>query len=146
MPDDPVYAQIAEDSRDCLVLEVPLGVRTGTDRVGPGEALSFYQPTHQKRLINGFAARAPLAAMQYYRSSPALMTLAGEAPPPGDVAADLASRLDELRVGYVVVHAGMMSQEHLRGVLELLGRMKGLSCIERGPDVIAFRRDTVEPS
>ena len=97
MPSEPFYAEIARDPRDCLVLEIPVGVRTGTDRIGPGEALSFYQATHGKRLINGFAARVPLVALNYYRQSPALMMLANESPPPGDIESDLKSRLNELR-------------------------------------------------
>lgn len=82
----------------------PVGVRTGTDRIGPGEALSFHQPIHRKRLINGSTSRLPLAALEYYRASPSIMFLAGEPPPPGDLAADLQRRLRELRVGYVIVH------------------------------------------
>src|SRR5262249_21114687 len=88
-----VYAEIARDQRDRLVLEVPLGVQTGTDRIGLGEPLIFYQPTHRKRLINGILTRAPLAALEDYRASPALMFLADEAPPPGDVKADLLRQI-----------------------------------------------------
>jgi hypothetical protein len=140
MADEPVYTEIAKDPRDCLVLEVPFGVRTGTDRIGPGEALSFYQPTHGTRLINGFAARAPLAALSYYRGSPALMMLANEAPPPGDVESDLRRRLEELRVGYVVVHPQMVGPDRLPQVLDLLSRMGQLSRVPTSGDLIVFRR------
>ena len=99
-----VYDAIAADPRDCAVLEVPVGVRTGTDRIGPGEALSFYQPIHRKRLINGSTSRMPLAALAYYRSSPAIMRLAGESPPPGDAVVDLRRLIADLKLGYIVIH------------------------------------------
>jgi hypothetical protein len=144
MPPRPIYAEIARDPRDCLVLEIPVGIRTGTDRIGPGEALSFYQPTHRKRLINGFAARVPLVALDYYRKSPALMLFANEAPPPGDVEADLRHRLRELHVGYVVVHPDMVDPTRLPQVLDLLGRVGDLVRIDSEGDVIAFRRNAPE--
>jgi hypothetical protein len=140
MPSEPIYAEIARDPRDCLVLEIPVGIRTGTDRIGPGEALSFYQPTHRKRLINGFAARVPLVALDYYRKSPALMLFANEAPPSGDVEADLRHRLRELHVGYVVVHPDMIESSRLRQVLDLLERVDDLAQLPLRGDVIAFRR------
>lgn len=140
MPREPVYAQIAKDPRDCLVLEVPLGVRTGIDRVGPGEELSFYQPVHQKRLINGFAARVPWEALEYYRRSPALMLLAGENPPPGDIEVDFQHRLRELRVGYVVIHSGLVTREQLQEVLGLITRTGQFEPLSTSGTTIAFRR------
>jgi hypothetical protein len=144
MRQEPFYAQITGDPRDCLVLEIPLGIRTGTDRVGDAEELSFYQPLHQKRLINGFAARVPLAALDYYRQSPALMFLANETPPLGDVQADLKRRLKELRVGYVVVHPDMIGADRLPQLLELLGTASDLTRLEHTGTLIVFRRDWQE--
>jgi hypothetical protein len=78
----PVYASLA-DGRDARpILEVPVGVRTGTDLIGTGETLSFHQSIHQRRLINGMIARVPLEALHYYRRSPALMFLADQTDAP----------------------------------------------------------------
>lgn len=119
MPGEPIYAQIAVDPTDRLVLEIPFGVRTGTDRIGPGEIFTFYQPQHRKRLINGFVARGPLEALDYYRRSPALMLLAGEPLPPGDVDADLRTQLRTLNVGYVVIHTDQMASGWRERVLDV---------------------------
>jgi hypothetical protein len=140
MPPAPLYAEIARDPRDCLVLEVPIGVQTGTDRIGPGQALIFYQPVHRKRLISGYVSRAPLVALDYYRRSPALMFLANETPPPGDIEADLRRRLDELHVGYVVIHPEMIEPNRLVQVLDVLGRVGELTRLGGSGDLIAFRR------
>ena len=141
MPVQPVYAQIAQDLRDVVVLEVPVGVRTGTDRIGDGEIFTFYQPTHGKRLINGFAARGPLEALAYYRGSPALMFLAHEPAPAGDLVADLRRQLHELGVGYIVIHADRMDARWRAQTLALFQQLDGLEPIatERS-DTIAFRR------
>lgn len=140
MARDPVYDLIARDARALLVLEVPVGVRTGTDRIGPGEALSFHQSVHRKRLVNGSTSRLPLAALEYYRSSPAIMFLAGETPPPGDLAADLERRMTELKVGYVVVHPSMLNRERLAAVMELLQGARGLERQEVASSLIVYRR------
>jgi hypothetical protein len=144
-PREPVYDVIGRDHRDCLLLEIPVAVRTGTDRIGrwtdtPGEALTFYQPTHEKRLINGFAARAPTAALEYYRASPALMFLAEEDPPPGDVLLDLRQKFVELDVGYVVVHPEMLQAGRLPTVLRVLDQVGGLQRLPDTGSLIAFRR------
>jgi hypothetical protein len=140
---EPVYETIARDPRDVLVLEIPVAARSGTDRVGPpsatpGEMLSFYQPVHHKRLINGFAARAPMTALAYYRASPALMFLAEEPPPPGDRVADLRQKIAELDVGYVVVHPEMLQPGHLASVLQLLDQAGELERLPDTADLIAF--------
>jgi len=139
MTHEPLYETIHRDPRDILILEVPVGVRTGTDRIGPGEALGFHQPVHQKRLINGSTSRLPLAALEYYRSSPIIMFLAGETPPPGDLAADLQRRLKDLKVGYVIVHPAMLEPNRLKGIVDLLGAAPNLVHMEATPGLIAFR-------
>ncbi len=142
MPPQPVYAEIGRDPEPSVLLEVPVGVRNGTDRIGiDGEILTYYQPIHGKRLVNGFVARSPLAAIDYYRRSPAFMYLAGELPPPGDVTADLRQKVEELGVGYIVVHPDMMKPERVAPTLRLLSALPGLTPIAAGPELVAFRRD-----
>lgn len=141
---DPVYEVIARDQRRCLLLEVPVGIRTGTDRIGPGEALTFNQPVHQKRLLSGAISRMPLAALAYYRASPSIMLLAGEVSPPGDLAADLERRMEALNVGYVVVHPAMLGSDRLAAVMKLLAGARGLERLELSRELIVFRRETSE--
>jgi hypothetical protein len=140
MPPEPFYAEIARDPRDCLVLEIPVGVQTGTDRIGRGQALIFYQPVHRKRLINGYVSRAPLVALDYYRRSPALMLLANETPPPGNLQADLTRRLDELNVGYVVIHPELLDRDRLAQIMDLLDGTVGLVRLPPSGDLVAFKR------
>jgi hypothetical protein len=143
MPTEAVYAEIGRDPTPSVLLEIPVGVRNGTDRTGTnGEILTFYQPVHGKRLVNGSVARSPTAAIDYHRASPALMYLAGETPPPGDVAADLRERMAALGVGYVVVHPGMMKPELVAPTLDLLAKVPGLVQIASGPDLVAWRRES----
>jgi hypothetical protein len=94
---------------------------------------------HGKRLMNGFLARAPLAALDYYRASPAIMFLAHEAPLTALVAEDLQRKLRELAVGHIVIHPGMMDPAWLKETMELAAGIKGLRRLETGTGVIAFR-------
>jgi hypothetical protein len=134
-----VYEEIARDARDCVVVEVPVGVRTGTDRIGRGEALTFYQTVRRKRLVNGFVARGPLAALDYYRASPALMFLAHEPAPPGDRAADLRQKIHDLDACYIVVHPEMMEAAWVGETVQLLTTLDGLTRIDTGDALVAFR-------
>ena len=138
MPSEAVYGAIAGDPREGLLLEVPLGVRTGTDRIGVGEELSFYQPIHRKRLINGFLARAPLSALDYYRQSTALRLLAGDGVPAGESAADLSRQIRAMNVIYVVVHPLLMDAEWLNRVLAVLRAEPRLREQSSGDETIVF--------
>jgi len=138
-PHEPVYEEIARDGRHCVLLEVPVGVRTGTDRIGLGEVLTFYQPIHHKRLVNGFVARGPLEALEYYRQSPAMMFLANEPPPAGDLAEDLRRRLRDLDVCYVVIHPELMDRAWHERTLELFRSLEGLRRLETGSATAAFQ-------
>jgi hypothetical protein len=141
MPDEPVYTAIARDPRDVVVLEVPFGVRTGTDRIGPGEEFNFYQPIHRKRMINGMLARAPLAALAFYRASPAFMFLAEEATPSRAVVVeDLRRQLRDLRIGYVVMHADRVDERWRALFIEALASVPELERFESGRiETISYR-------
>jgi hypothetical protein len=134
-----LYDTIARDPLDYVILEVPVGVRTGTDRIGPGEALSFYQPIHHKRLISGSTSRMPAAALDYYRASPAIMLLAAETPPAGDPVVDLRRLIAELKIGYVVIHRDMLLPQRLREALDLLEGIDTARRVDADAELIAFR-------
>jgi hypothetical protein len=136
----PVYETLASTPGSGILLEVPLGVRTGTDVVGSGETLTFHQPVHRRRLINGFAARAPLAALRDYRESPALMLLADEPPPAGDVAQDFERRLRDLLVDYVVVHPQLLSAGRRGAIMDLLMSTRELEPFYADEGIIVLRR------
>jgi hypothetical protein len=135
-----IYRIIADTPGDFSVLEVPFGVRSGSDVIGKfGDRLMLYQTTHHKRMFNGYLSRVPLAALAYYRSSPAFMFLAGERPPPGDVSSDLDARLRDLDVGYIVLHPEMIEAHRLAEISALLSARGDLDPIATGTATRAFR-------
>jgi hypothetical protein len=136
---EPIYERIAEMPGDFLLLEVPFGVRSGSDGIGQGDDLMLYQTVHHKRMINGYLSRIPLAAYDLYRRSPAFMFLANEKAPPGDVAADLDLRLRTLQVGFILVHPERLDRERFDAIVALLGRRTDLEPVTTGTTTLAFR-------
>jgi hypothetical protein len=67
------------------------------------------------------------------------MFLAGEEPPPGDVATDLDARLRDLDVGFVVVHPEMLDKARLGEILGLLRARVDLEPVATGTETLAFR-------
>jgi hypothetical protein len=139
MPRPSIYRQIAQDPRLCTLLEVPFGVRTGSDSIGNAEELTYYQPIHKKRILTGYVTRAPVAAFEYYRRSPSLMLLANETPPPGDSLTDLIQRVRDLDIGYVVIHPDKFPPARLSTIVDLVSRVPDLTRMASDSDVIAFR-------
>ena len=138
----PVYATLAARHDARPILEVPVGVRTGTDLIGTGETLNFEQPVHQRRLINGMIARVPLEALNYYQRSPALMFLGDQADAPAsELSADLTRVLDELDVSYVVVHPQMLSERRRQLIVSLIEQASALRKIHADAEILVFRRD-----
>jgi hypothetical protein len=137
----PVYATLGDDHDARPILEVPVGVRTGTDLIGTGETLSFHQPIHRRRLINGMIARVPLEALHYYLRSPALMFLADQADAPTtDLDSDLKRVLADLDVRYVVVHPPLLSDERRSRIVALIEGVGELQRTYSDAEIIVFRR------
>ena len=137
----PIYATLADRHDARPILEVPVGVRSGTDLIGTGETLNFEQPVHQRRLINGMIARVPLEALDYYRRSPALMFLGDEADAPAnELSSDLRRVLDELDVSYVVVHPPLLSEQRRATIRSLIEDFGELQRIYADPEILVFRR------
>lgn len=138
--DEPIYRTIGDTPGDFLVLEVPFGVRSGTDVLGRGDDLTYYQPVHKKRMINVLLTRIPLASLDYYRRSPALMFLGNQPhPTAGEVADDFTEKLRTLRVGFVVVHPERLDPERLTEVRRFLERREELEPVATGTTTLAFR-------
>ena len=105
------YQQLADDTRDVTVLELPTGVRDGTQSVGDFTARSeYYQTVHGKPLLGGYLSRVSQRRIEDARRDAlfdALMTLSEGKP----IAFDHEQRLlDEApaflartRIGYVVI-------------------------------------------
>lgn len=106
-----VYDVIARDTGDSLVVNVPLGFRSGVGNVGWQEGPPLVWATHHGHPVAvGFGARTPvprldaLAGQPLYRDLVALQTLSAN--PAGAAAADpAAGRANALALGarYVVV-------------------------------------------
>jgi hypothetical protein len=138
--EEPIYRVIADTPGDFSVLEVPVGVRSGTAVFGRGDRLMFYQTIHGKRLINGYLARIPIVALDSYKQSPALMFLAAENTDPRPAAADFDNQLRFHKVGFVIVHPELLEPAHLQSVLTLLRAHRGLEPVATGTSTLAFRR------
>ena len=126
------YSQIAASSHEGLVLEVPLGVRSGTDQFGQGETLQFYQMVHGRPIINAMIARVPRKVFDYYRASPALRLLTGEPVDVSDdeVDRDFAKQLNTLGAAFVVVHFDMLTGESRTRILAALDRQPALELVD----------------
>jgi hypothetical protein len=138
-PQEAVYGTIAADPDDAAVLEVPFGVRCGTNVLGRGDDLMFYQTIHGKRLLNGYLSRIPISALEYYRRSPALMFLGNEAVAPEGVAADLESKIRELGIGFIVIHPERMDRDRAQALLTMLRARDDLEPLPGDSATLAFR-------
>jgi hypothetical protein len=142
-PDPAVYRAIAADAQGGLLLEVPVGFRSGVERFGPDHAdtLVFHQIVHGKRLINGMVARLPSGIFGYYRASPALRLLSGE-PLPLDPAlrADFDAKIAALDVFWIVLHRDMVDAATAARVRALIASRADLVPIGAGAPLEAWRR------
>ena len=67
------YATIARDGRDRVVMEVPLGWRTGWGSTGRSlDRQQLFQIVHGKRLLGGFASRIPEEELKRMAALPGL--------------------------------------------------------------------------
>ncbi len=142
-PTPAVYGAIAADPRDGLVLEVPVGFRSGIERFGPDRAdtLVYHQLVHGKRLINGMVARLPSGIFAYYRSSPALRVLAGEALRlDGGVRADFDAKIAGLDVRWIVVHRDLIDAATAARAEALIAGRPDFRPIEQTATLAAWRR------
>lgn len=103
------YRQIGAEteSRDHVVVNVPVAGGTGEAWVGefPPMETQLYGMTHGRRMLNGSIARAPLRYFWYWLYDDPLLAWLGQRrylePAARD---DLAQRIAEWPVGYIVLH------------------------------------------
>jgi hypothetical protein len=141
-PDYAIYRQIAAETGDFTLLEVPFGVRSGLDRIGSGgEILQYYQPVHGKGLLNGMIARLPTSVFAFYRESPALLLLSS-APTDAthnELAADFAGVLAWSRTRYVLVHRSLLTPEQAELIAAFLNRQPSLKQLPDESDLMVYR-------
>jgi hypothetical protein len=113
------YDQIAADSRDVRVLELPFGIRDGLSSTGDFNASSqFYQTRHGKPIIGGYLSRVSAQRIEQNIRRPVLHALIllsqGETVPPElEEAATrrAATFASNARLGYVVIDHSRASKE-----------------------------------
>jgi hypothetical protein len=137
-----VYDYLARARNAGAVIEVPVGVRSGLDRIGHGEELlQYYQLTHGRPIINAMIARLPAEAFSFYRVHSSLMLLAGEpvTATDGELAADLTTVIDEISASHIVMHRDLMTPGQVARAARLLDTHPRLRpWISEGP-VAAYR-------
>lgn len=118
-----IYDYLARARNAGAVIEVPVAVRSGLDRIGHGEEfLQYYQLAHGRPIINAMIARLPAGVFAFYRGHPSLMLLAGERVTATDheLAADLAAVIDAIDAGHVVMHRDLMTPGQVARATRLL--------------------------
>jgi hypothetical protein len=136
------YRRIAEAGEAGSLVEVPLGVRSGLDRIGNGgEALQFYQHIHGRPTMNAMVARLPAEVFEFYRRHPSLLVLAGEQTGATDreIATDFDNVIDLVGAGFIVIHRGMMSANQLAAVDRLIAWNARLVAWTAEQDFVVFR-------
>ena len=139
-----IYEQIAKEPGEFTILEIPLGRTSGTLK-GVGQFHSsflYYQTVHEKKLVGGLVARAPVAKIRSLEARPLLrkiLELQGENPSP-DTTEDRSDHippddLAALKVRYVIIHPPF-DQSRVRDYVEANFAVQKIS-EENG--VVAFR-------
>ena len=137
-----IYDYLARARNAGAVIEVPVAVRSGLDRIGHGEEfLQDHQLAHGRPIINAMIARLPADVFAFYRGHPSLMLLAGEPVTATDreLADDLTAVIDAIDAGHVVMHRDLMTPGQVARAARLLDTHPRLRpWISEGP-IAAYR-------
>lgn len=137
-----IYDYLARGRNAGAVIEVPVAVRSGLDRIGHGEEfLQYYQLAHGRPIINAMIARLPADVFAFYRGHSSLTLLAGEPVTATDreLADDLAAVIDAIDAGHVVMHRDLMTPGQAARAARLLDTHPRLRpWISQGP-IAAYR-------
>ncbi len=142
VPDYRIYHEIGRDSEEYALLEVPVGPSSGYGEFRRGQHLQYYAYIHHKQIINGSVSRLPSNGLDIYELSPLLRWLAGRSTPPSLDAAsrELAEKLDQWDMRYVLVHRDLMEAEQARGVIEFFNIQPELCLVDQQDALSAYRR------
>jgi hypothetical protein len=139
-PDYLIYAKMArEDPYDeYVVLEVPTAAGTGEIIVGDPYAvqLQYHGIVHGKRMVNSFAARAPLENYWYLNTDdPMLSWLGGRRRLEPDVVREqMRERVFGWPIGYVIVHERFVPRESPTHV-DVIGYLNTLDDVLCPPEI-----------
>jgi len=138
-PEYAIYARLASEPGRYTLLEVPVGVRSGIERIGNGgEVLSYYQHVHGKPLVNGMIARVPSSVFEAYRAFPALLYLSGDTSiAPTDE--DVAQAMRWVTAGYVLLHRDLLSTDQAQAIEAVLDRQPFLQREAVGDELVGYR-------
>jgi len=105
-----IYQEIARESGDFAILDLPVGWNTGNFIFGYGPigSLQFYQSVHQKKIFRATVARLPAENVFYYKKIPLLHYLADpgtELVLPEDLDKKAVQEtFKDLKVKYILIH------------------------------------------
>ncbi len=134
-----VYQEIANDpDDDVVVLEVPLGVDTGYTLFGHGQQLIYYQPIHEKRILNGAISRMPLTAVNDFRSYHLLQAIAGKEEMHTAAASELTQLVEQWNIGYVLIHRDLLTDKESRHILPFFATHPLLCFWRAEGDLLAY--------
>jgi len=133
-----VYEEVAEDPRDVVLLEVPIGVYSYA-QFGHGEKLIYYQSIHKKRIPSGALSRMSLATYDYFHSFNVLEAIAGIRDLTPAATDELTQLIEEWNIGYVLVHRDMLKREGLQQLPPFFTAHPSLCFWQEEGDVLAYR-------
>jgi hypothetical protein len=108
IPDYAIHHQIADESGDFVIMDVPVGTQYGWTGIGKGYFSMVYGTVHQHRMVNGWLARIPYSTLVYYMDSPLFSWLADTRDPNPQEQEAAANELAEYReawpIGYIIAY------------------------------------------
>jgi len=115
LPEYDIFHQIAQDKRQYVIMDVPVGVQYGWTGIGAGYLAMYCSQVHEHPIINGWLARIPYSTVAYYNNIPLFAWLAGVrslTPQEKDQAsAKLASTIHDWPIGYIFAYRDWMTED-----------------------------------
>jgi hypothetical protein len=133
-----VYEEVAQDPRDVVLVEVPIGVYSYA-QFGHGEKLIYYQSIHEKRIPSGALSRMSLTVYDYLHSFNVLEAMAGIRDLTPAATDELTQLIEEWNIGYVFVHRDMFYRERLQHLPPFLTEHPDLCFWREEGDLLAYR-------